>query len=463
MSGIHHRLQSCGNDILAFYRGDHVILGGLVSGSIFANRLLQAGVSRPIYIIYLGYSSIIDAGTKNLQFLQSNFGNIGFYLEEISVKFIGDNGTISITYYAGKGIHGEFISSYYVPRVGPWFVNSNTKNFQGLINTFTSTRPLTDIEGIVANKLAFDYNAKITKDIFYNGASILAFTKPFITNCGSTFLREIFQDLYAANCQAPNVIYQCYNSSLKIQKISADEDSLYNVMGDDVVAVKAQITWMADPYLYVKLHRLSTRNKMTTRQINDSNNLCYKIPAVYRAVLSIPLINEKTDIDLSYEEAPLGDLITSYLSFSLPDSCSPCQITWRGCCYTAKQDLSRVEDPILMASEGHTLLIIECVNLIFQRTVKYNMETGQVEVYIQNECSIRKSFANLVRNIFRAYTGNHISIETLLEERLMSNGNVETGFISIQPYITRRTPLEVILQLSSLNYGTNIFPKQYQT
>jgi len=457
-----HILQSCRGDKIAFYRGSHVILGGTVAGSIFANRLLAAGVSTPIFLVYDGFANINAPMVKNLNFLANTFGNIIEYLNSYPVTFTGDGGTLTTTFYVARGLHGEFISSYYIPRIGPWFVDTNDRNFVSLVDSCTSSRSLTDTENIVANSLARIYHAVLTPSLFATGPSIMDHTRAFVDRCGNSFIREVFQNLYAANCEAPNIMYVCYNTDLKIQPITKNPDTLNNAMGSGIVAVKSQITWMADPFTYAYMHANTTSFHTTGGEFNNNTARCLKIPSIYRAIVAIPEYNEKTGIDLSNQPDELGDLITSYLAFTFPGFCSPCMLEWRGCCYTAKQDLASTEDPILVAPDGYTLLIVEAVNIIRQRTVQYNKETGQVTVFITNECEVRRSFADLVANIYRSYTGTNISINQLLNVVPMTTGTVSTTFISIQPYVRRRTPLETILLMSSFLYGTEIFPQQTQ-
>jgi hypothetical protein len=466
-----------------------IIIGDTVAAVRYAARLLCTSVSSTIkiYILVEGgdvsstsstsvpvQATTFPVETYNyaLHFLQSDTLNPVLSPDE------GDVGTAqydrSFRYYYGTGTLGDFVSSYYIPRLGPWLNDggSNSTNIRREVSTRTTTYcPTAAEEIIIANLVRIfdtDYQVMLTTTTGINyttfpfvltvvrGSQNPLVDPPAIFNKQVVFVQEdtgdsdeLTREIYLQTLQdvmsSKRVVLETNVNNLKLTRVDATTvnrtgrgttvaAALYNATytsgktnrtAETVQA--AQVVFKTNPYQALRLG-------VTSGYLRS--NASIRVPVTYRAVLSISTSNVTTGgtVTLPTSNRPIsftdiGDGVTSYITMGLPalvNSSSTDVLKWCVGAYTTDVDRA---DPskqggvyastTLTNGVPGTLLIVEAVNLANRRVVSYGkaIDSGS-SAFVHNvmynssvsEAAELTEFTYIVAAVYNAYTGQTINV-----------------------------------------------------
>lgn len=443
----------------------YAIIGDTVSSTLYAKRLLGNLVTTPITLINEGVDRTNIDKLANLDYAAANNKRILHTLttEQLHMIPSGDNQTEKddiintqteqvLHYHVGAGPLGDFISAYHIPRLGPWFTHSLNGRLERFMSEYTIRSPLNNEELTIANKLKAVWNLPLTSSTIVKAPAILNSHYEFIQIKEDVATRELFLETYHNNNQASNVDYITEVDNLKLTPGATGGlyDITYN-SGTGLMNVKP--IWRTNPFTYLRL---------ATEAGIDAGIL--ELPTFYRAVIPISINNSGTSGGIDLSNIATGeDLITTHLTFSLYDINNPkhSALVWLSQIYTAVEDLSVTDPAGKYADSGKTLLIIEALNTKNKRKASYNKSEHEIIINYNDriaENGYLRQFAQVVSTIYQAYTGNSISVDTLLANASICDSGACHDGNNVVDYGLRESPMISILELASHMYGVDIYP-----
>jgi len=462
--------KECENAHSSINANGYAIIGDTVSATLYARRLIGNNVTAPITLINEGVDRTNVEGLSNTCFIPVTIKSVLHNLttEQIHMVPSGDNHfddddeidtqtSQVIPYRVGSGPLGDFISAYFMPRVGPWFSHSSNGRLEKFFVETTMHTELNAQEKIITNFLKTEWDLILTNSLVVKGPAILNSHYIYMTEEDDDNSRQLFLNQYHMITQVHNVDVATEVSNIKFLPTTG-VSGLYNITGSDIVLNNVRPIWKTNPYTYL---RIATNGGLNPKPIN--------VPTSYRAVLPIPLANGGSSRASNGGVNLTGvtgthDLITTHIAFSLYDLNNPKQsaLTWLVQAYTTIEDLSLVEPGGKFADSGHTLLIVEAINTKNRRKATFNVSEQEVQVNYNDrtaENGYLTQFAQIVSTIYRAYTGTTITVDALISDATTcsSSGACQDGNIVLD-YSIRESPLVTILQLASSLYSVEIYP-----
>lgn len=478
----------------------YAIIGDTAAAALYAKRLLANQVTSQISIISEGIDRTTIASLPDVSFSADNNLRVLHYLNTEQIHLVPSGNTQDgsqieriIHYHTGSGVLGDFISSYHIPRLGPWFTHSSNSRLERFFIESTVKSALTPQEVIIASRLQAIWGLQSTSSIIVDYPSILNAHYEFINENNNSFTRELFLHQYHLVNQAENVDFISEANNLQFTLVTGTTGgNVYDITGNDINLKAVRPIWKTNPFTYL---RLATEGGLNPNPV--------LIPTFYRAVLSIPIsgtgatgvtgtfatghtgyisfsttnsnsnstgtecfpgLTGITGIDLSNASAT-EDLITSHITFSLHDVSNPRNsgLAWLVQAYTTSEDLSIVTQEGNYADTEKTLLIIEALSTKNKRRAHYNTAEKEVELNYNDhliEQGYLRQFALIVASIYNAYTGSIISPDTLLNDSSVCiSGTCHDSNILVD-YSLRESPMVSIVQLASNMYGVDIYPSK---
>lgn len=478
----------------------YAIIGDTVASTSYAKRLLSNQITTSISIISEGSNkgnfmssnqesktldNYLDQDNNSDIIINSDFAAINNkrilrYLstEQIHMVPYDENseeiGNIMNTqteriihYHVGSGPLGDFISAYHIPRLGPWFPHTANGRIERFFNEYVVKSSLNSAEIIVVNRLADALQLTSTDSFVVNTPSILnvhyEFLKePKVVNKSlyhedNIYTRELFLDQYDIVNQASNTEYITNVSNLTFTPTGMS--GLYNIIGTHISLSSVKPIWKTNRYTHLRLATMGGINV-------DSLYL----PTFYRAVLSIPknggleLSAENEErIDLS-DIVSAEDLVSTHIAFSLHDIDIPksTDLAWLVQVYTTSEDLSVVHPDGKYADSDKTLLIIEGLSTANKRRTSYNTIDRELCVNYNEKMVEDKylhQFAQIVGEVYKAYTGDIILVDSLIADTSICSVSAGTcqDASTIVDYALRESPMVSILELASHLYGLDVY------
>jgi len=438
----------------------YAIIGDTATATLYAKRLLGNGVTTCINIINEGVSRVNVDDVLDGDFVMNNNKVALHYLhtERIHMLPAGDheceddddtsNQTDQIIqYHVPTGPLGDYIASYHIPRLGPWFNHSTNTRMQKFFTESTVKSSLNSQEVTVANIIKGTWNLHSTNSIIVKGPSILNCHHTFVQESGDTTSREIFMDNYQLVNQAHNTNYITEANNMKFTEVS---NNTYDINGNNVSLEDVKVVWKTNLYTYL---RLAT--------VGELHPAPMQIPVFYRATLTIPETNPHVDLS---GLSDMGDLVTTHLTFSLQDihNSKSSSLVWLVQCYTAIEDLSIIEPSGRYADTGKTLLFVEAICTKNRRQASYDISDKEIQLKY-NDSSVEQGyleqFAQITAVINNAYTNGHMTADDLIQDASIctSSGTCQDAN-SVVDYSLRQSPLTTIIETASQLYGLNIYP-----
>ncbi len=163
----------------------YVIIGDTSVALLAAKRLLANGVTQNIYVLSEGVDRTNVAGIQDNNFVAVNNNSIFHYmfLEKIHLVPPGDNitqddaetgkfGERIFHYSVGSGPLGDYISSFSIPRPGPWLSHSTNTTAQLFTLESSTTYPLARPERRIAKRIRDSFNIPVSNDIIVPSPSV---------------------------------------------------------------------------------------------------------------------------------------------------------------------------------------------------------------------------------------------------------------------------------------------------
>jgi hypothetical protein len=457
------KMKNCKNANNSSNTYGYAIIGDTSSAVLYAQRLIKNGVTTPIHVIIEGVDRSNEENIHNVSFPVEKTKKILHYLRSEQVHLVerGDNqcsdddDTSEVNqvyhYRVGSGVNGDMIQSYYSPYVGPWYSHSTASRLEKMVSNHTEKSDLNDVEKIVADRIKDELNLSATNNIIAKEPSMLYKHYKFVNEHHSCVKRELFLHEYDYVNNKDNVKVHLQVKGIKFEESATP--GLHNItassgLEEEIENVK--VIFKTNAYSYL---RIASEGGL------DAS--CAQIPTLYRSVLSIPLNNEPAGVNmtgLSVSE----DMLTTHLTFSSHDTKNNknCAMNWFCTAYTTPEDLSTVTCNGVYADTEKTLLIVEGLSLKNKRKAKYNKCEKEVEVHYNDrnsESAYRRKFAELVAATYKSYTGQVISIETLLGESSICTENVCTDKVLVTDVIHRESPMITVLELTSHMYNSELY------
>jgi hypothetical protein len=458
----------------------YAVIGDTVSGTLYARRLLNNGITQPITLINEGVDITNRECILEVSFPATNSKRILQYLipEQVNLMNSADEGAPTyeedkiFKYYVGSGPLGDFIATYFSPRVGPWFTTFTSNRLIPFINTFTIKVNLNPKEMAVSSFLQNVWGIPSTTSVIVKTPSILGVHYIFMTydDVSDTYLRQLFVPEYKAVSQTSNVDVITGARNLVFNPTAVN--TVYDITGTDtgmgeIDITDARLVWKTNYYTYFRL--------AANGGLNPKPAL---LPTFYRARLPIPLASvtgvsttSTPPCSCSYTgtTGTIGsgfgaDLITSYISFSLYDLNNPKQTTiaWLAQAYTTSEDLSVTDPSGAYADTGYNYLIIEAISVKNKRKSSFDTTLQEVQVLYNDpdtENAFLLQFATIATTVYQAYTGKTLTPETLIQDSSVCNANGACQDANvIVDYSLRESPLSVVMQLVSALYGSELYP-----
>ncbi|CAH6418985.1 Hypothetical protein HVR_LOCUS171 [uncultured virus] len=416
-----------------------------------------------------------------------------------------------LSYYAGGGPLGDFISAYYIPRAGPWFfepTTNSTNRLENFIQSSTMFSSLNDQEQIVSDRLSQIWNIPYSGTVVVKQPAILNGHYTFVqTDSSGSLTRQLFLDQYNMVDNVAHVMSDIDNISFTQTGTGGSGAPIYNIDADGQTITDVRLAWRTSPFKYFQ-----------TATVGGLNPRDIMAPITYRSVIPIRLGGTGNtgftgcsgftghsgcsgrfnccwcwcDCDCSGHSghtgltgcsgqtgftgpsggvdlnglSDLGDLLTTHITFSLPDigksrASSPLPLGWLASAYTTPEDLSVTEPGGRYANEGFTFLIIEALSVNNRRRLRYSNEQNQIQISYNHpviETSYARQFARIAASVYHAYTGLMIPADALLPSRSVCSPGQCTDSDYVIDYTRRESPMESVLGLASTLYGQNIYP-----
>lgn len=448
-----------------------VIIGDTAHSYIYAARLLKNNYAGSIYILVEGSDHMSESNVQKTNFVVREHANMLNYLRNEKIYFqpsgnfgffkgVQDtsnfDGNITIDYRHGDGVIGDFIASYIVPRVGPWFNEKNQKHLKGFIAKQTDSACLSQAEQLVYDRLKARFGMSGVSDFIVNRPSILDKTATFIDNYNSNSYqwRNVFTRVYNhVMASGVNLMTNVTNLTFTPGGISPYENVSFSSCQGDSIIENAAIVWKTNPYTFL---RLATLGGLEPADI--------EVPVTYRAVVSIPENNGGAGVNLQ-GAGHLGDLVTSIVTFAMNEirvSGGNCKPQWLVQAYTTLEDTSQVDGNVLYADGRRTLLIVEAVSLLNRRATSFNTESMQ-NIVCMNKSSSESfylhQFAQIVAPIYEAYTGAAIDPDSIITPQPLCQSGICSELFRVTSYVRRETSLYTVIDLiNHLYHGGNGWP-----
>lgn len=466
----------------------YVIIGDTAAATLYARRLLNNNISQPIYIITEGMDRINTDGILDPNFVMVNSHRMLNFLKTEQIHMIpsGDNDheddghiiqkELVIHHYIGTGKLGDFITSYHIPRLGPWFTHTSNGRLERFLSESTMKSPLSPQESVIVDKISNLWKIPKTSFFIVREPSVLSAHYIFLQGSSVGVRRKIFYDEYHRVNSATNVDYITELSQLKITQ---NGSGLYNVLVNDTNLENVRVVWKTNHFTFLRL--------VTEAGIKVHDLL---VPTFYRAVLSIPVKNSDNEckdkdycscfssnlpkntcsvsvqgrgVDLTDVEET-EDFLTSHVTFSLYDIGNPKHtgISWLVQAYTTREDFSIIHPAGKYADSNYHLLIVEAVSTKNKRRTSYNIGEREIKVNYNDritEANYLSQFAHIVSGVYNVYTGLSMNVSSLLEELSLCTSNAICHDANlITDYSFRQSPMITVLDLVSNLYGMDIYP-----
>lgn len=459
----------------------YAIIGNAAASILYARRLIQNNVTAPIYIITSGVDRTNLNCLEQISFPATNIKSILHFLYGERIHYItsGDDADNDddeyitetdriIQHYVGNGALGDMISSYFSPRLGPWFSHTSNQRMQKFLQNHVTRRPLNAAEQVVAERLKTMWNIPLTKNLINQGPSILNTHFEMIKSHDEHDRRELFLEQYQQVNDAPNVDIISETSNIKFTP--NPNGSTYDISGSNFSLTNVKPIFKTNLYSYL---RLSTAGGLHPDPI--------WIPTFYRAVISIPIsgsgyigvspfvvgqsgrLKYDSGIDLrGLSES--ADMIITHNSFSLYDIGNPksAAVAWMGQIYTTREDLSIVDPRGLYASEDHVLLIVEAICIKNRRQARYNVSEGEIQLSYNPrvaERNYREQFGQILSDAINVYTGVRIHPTSFIEESSVCSASGICGDNTIiQDFSLRQSPMNIVLDMAASLYKMDSYP-----
>lgn len=447
------------------------IIGDTAHSFVYAQRLLKKGYAGPISILVEGTNNMGEEDSQRTNFVVEENDNMLMNLkaERIYYQRAGDSGRLhidedpdffdgdlTVDFNVGSGVIGDFMSSYIVPRIGPWFDTTRKENLTDFASNQTNTNCLTTAEAYVMEKLRQKFAMEETNEFIVNVPSIATRTYTFVKKEGGKYLwRNLFCKIYEDVMSAGNVSLYTNITALRFgpgTMAGTDLITFTSCDGDQRLDNNV-VVWKTNPYTFMRLSSMGGLDPNVIR-----------LPTTYRATVRIPLNNTRTGgVDLT-NSAHLGDMVTSIVTFCLNElsraggSCKPewlCQV------YTAREDLSRVNGDNLYADDESTILFVDMVSLRNTRKLSYNTSRNQCCVVMNrrsSESAHMKQAAAIVAEAYNAYTGLNVTVSNILSPQSLCQVGLCSEEIKLTSFVRRQGPLNIVAELMNHLYGGRGYP-----
>jgi len=408
-----------------------VIIGDTAEALIFAYRVYRNRPQVPIFVFCEGVDRlcsisnledtnfVIDNMNTRLNYFKCN--NIRYNTpgrDQFEEDFQFPSGSIVTQLFTGWGPCGNYQFTPLLD-IGPWFPFTVPNNITGFIDQTVQMVLFSSVEEAVALYIQGLYNLDM-----YDGSSE-GVVRPSVTlthrylregRNKKTYRRNIYRKWYdlVRRAAIPNTDYpstiSLYTEVSKI-KFSINAATDPNPTPDGLYNVDFDACNVAQPTLFNSKVIFKTFQTTYQRIAHEGGMAVHatKFAATYRAVIPMSL----AAAGLS-NIVPGPDLVTSRVSFSLPDISSKYQsnIGWLISAYTGQEDLTLgtfaqdgpdVNDP-------YTLLIVEGLCFPNTRKVRWNNNEKENEVILnqaQQEDRYLYDFKRIVNSIYFGYTGTN--------------------------------------------------------
>lgn len=459
----------------------YAIIGNTATAILYARRLIQNGVTAPIYVITSGVDRTNLNCLEQISFPATNINSILHFLFGERVHYIanGDDADVDdderivetdriIQHYVGNGSVGDMISAYFSPRLGPWFSHTSNQRMQKFLHNHVTRKSLNPAEKVVAERLKTMWNVPLVYTLINQGPAILNTHFEMIRSHDDRDKRELFLEQYHQVNDAANVdiISETHNLRFTLNP----NGTTYDITGSNINITNVKPIFKTNLYSYL---RIATAGGLDPDVI--------WIPTFYRAVISIPAsgsgyigmshfvngqasrLKYDTGIDLrSIDES--ADMIITHNAFSLYDIGNPksSAVAWMGQIYTTREDLSIVDPRGLYASEGNVLLVVEAICLKNRRQSRYNVSEGEIQMSYNPrlaERNYRQQFAQILSDAVNVYTGVRIHPDSFVEESSVCSASGMCGDNTIiQDFSLRQSPMNIVLDMAASLYKMDTYP-----
>lgn len=513
---------------------------------LYARRLLANNVRVPIYLLNKGVNRTSTRNVTDTSFVPDHTKCVLQYMYSQQHRYVSyDNDTNNhidyeltnsssnstddtfpqndrvVSFHTGSGPLGDLISSYYIPRVGPWFYEPNlnsTTRLENFIQASTMHTSLNSQEQLVSDRLSQIWNIPYTNSVVVRQPSILDGHYVFArTDSNGNIKRQLFLDQYHQVKNSVNVRSDINHFRFTQVNTTSNGTPIYDIDADGEIIPNVRLIWKTTPGKY---------QQTTAEGGAPSKDL--DLPVLYRA--SIPISTSgsgnpgltactgdngcsgnsghtkcgcsSSSSNYSYNSSiksskcgctggftgdcygqtgytglsgtvnldnlpDMGDLVTTHVAFSLPElgksknsTVSP--IAWIVSAYTTPEDLYVTEPTGKYANSGYNFLIVEAFSLGNRRTTRYSDNQNQLQIN-QNHPSVETphlvQFSHVVASVYHAYTGIKIPATSLLPtSSVCGNNGACTDSEYITDYSTRESPMETVTNMASALYGQPIFP-----
>jgi hypothetical protein len=446
------------------------------AGSILLATLLENSLNTEITVINTG-PDILSGNVNYVQqiaypALTSIAGQVFTSLKPITINVvnsdISNTQVLSYQYYAPSGLMGDIIQAYRTLTLGPWFP-LQTIGMQNLTRFFRNNlmiTPLNPTELLIAQRMSVTFGIPIIRSVFTKVPAILGETISLtVAPIGGfqTVVRNLFTEAVfnfpgkivnnATNIQVGFVGTVAVGNSNRPRNI-------YNICGNGFSLHNVELFWKTDPYAFLQL--ASTSNNGCVNPCGNFNSGAFNgvlyLPAVYRAVLPIPITNPN-GISFPSADQATPDGIIAQLNWSLSANKSTNNIVWLMSGAVATDDFYSVQLGGSYPPPGHYFLIIEGVAGNNTRKTQWNPTTNAIEVSLnshQREATTSTHFADIVSGIYNAIVGSTVySAQMLLGVIQSCTVNSCSDNILISDLPTRQIPIITILSLINALYPSN--------
>lgn len=452
----------------------YVLIGDTAHVFVKARRLLKDGVTQPIWILNEGANKInrdnVDYPDYNAKMsrriLQDLKAEILHYIpsgnniddEDGHSTSVDEDEDQVVKYYHGSGIVGDFVSAYFMPRVGPWFQQSTHSGLKKFVKEHTLKACLSKVEEQVVDFLAQRLNVATTPNFIVKHPGIQDELFTFVENDtdddSGGYFRQLFRNIVEYVAEAPNVRIFTQVTNIQFDPSPAGSrlyDVSFEACGSPHAIAGAKLDWETNPYTFL---RLATCGGLNPKSI--------RVPVVYRAVVAI---QKKTAV-VDLTKAPdYGDMVSCYVPFALQDfrddENKTCSISWLGNLYTTDEDFAPVDRNGLYAAPGNTLMIVEAISLLNRRESSYNMAEGEVQVCFNSrkaERSHMKRFLHLVALCYESLTGITLDPNTIIPTESMCTAGACSDMFQVSNIIQREPPMVTSIELGNHIFGSDNYP-----